>query len=544
MSSAAINSGWIIALACSAALVVLHGVFATHAGPLWRDEAADISFATMPSWTEIWRHLHLDNFPPLLLVALRIWTSMGLGGTDAGYRVWGCLVGSGLIAILWIVARLGGQRTPLLGLVLFGLTPYTLWFGDAIRPYGLGIGIMILTFGLVWRLANTGSFLYFVLAAIAAIVSVQALYQNAALILAIGTAGAVVCMRRGQMRRASLVLGTGALAAVSLFPYVPLIQKANEWSFVSRTGLGWERLVTMVTQALSAAGMFSVMVWGVLVCGGLVYAAARNVPHRSKNVLPEDSDLTLYAGLTVLLSICLFVILLRYVGMPTQPWYYLAPMALAAVALDMIFFVSFRRSRPAAMWLIIAVATATAITSMPSTWEMAHIRQSNVDQIAARLETLAEQGDLIVVDPWAYGITFQRYFHKPVEWLTVPLMADHRIHRYDLLKQQMESRDPLGPLMSRMTDTLKSGHRIWVVGNIEVPPDNESPLVLPPAPNSPVGWSEGDYQLSWSRQIGYFFRLHAQRGQLIDIPITQAINPFENANLVRVDSWQEKPPAR
>ena len=144
-------------------------MFATHAGPLWRDEAADISFAAMPSWTEIWRHLHLDNFPPLLLVALRAWTHLGLGGTDAGYRAWGCLVGIGLIAIMWIVARLGGQRTPLLGLVLFGLTPYTIWFGDSVRAYGLAIGIVMLTFGLFWRLVNTGSRLHFVFAASAAI---------------------------------------------------------------------------------------------------------------------------------------------------------------------------------------------------------------------------------------------------------------------------------------------------------------------------------------------------------------------------------------
>jgi hypothetical protein len=77
----------VVAVACSLAIAALHLVFAAHAGPLWRDEAADVHFATMASWTEIWNHLHLDNFPPFLLAVLRVWAAAGLGATDDGYRV-------------------------------------------------------------------------------------------------------------------------------------------------------------------------------------------------------------------------------------------------------------------------------------------------------------------------------------------------------------------------------------------------------------------------------------------------------------------------
>jgi len=91
--------------------------------------------------------------------------------------------------------------------------------------------------------------------------------------------------------------------------------------------------------------------------------------------------------------------------------------------------------------------------------------------------------------------------------------------------------------MGRIAETLKSGHRVWVVGTIVAPPENRQPIVLPPAPHSPVGWSEGDYQLSWSMQIGHFLVTHAMRGQLVDIPVSQAVNPFENATLAQFDGW-------
>jgi hypothetical protein len=542
-SSSVVWSAWGVALACSAAIAMLHVVFATHAGPLWRDEAADVSFATMPSWAEIWHHLHLDNFPPLLLVVLRAWTGMGWGATDGGYRVLGCLIGFGLLATIWIVARLCGKNVPLLGLALFGLTPYAFWFGDAIRPYGLGIILMLLTFGLMWRFLTTGSFRHFALASVAAVLSVQTLYQNAALILAVCIAGFAVCLRRGQMPRGILVLGAGALAAVSLFPYLPLIQMAGAWSFISRAGFTWTRLAAMVKQALSAGGIISVLVWALLLGGGLVIAAASFQADRKGNGSSGDSDMVLYAGLTAFLSMSLFAILLFYVGMETQPWYYLAPMAITAAALDVIFTV-FKKNKPLFIWLILGLTTATALAGVSSSWAAAHTRQSNLDLIAARLDEMTAKGDMIVIDPWAFGITFQRYFRQSVAWQTIPPMADHRIHRYDLLKEQMQAKDPLRPLMSDIAETLKSGHRVWMVGDFQMPPDSQPPTALPPAPNSPYGWSEGDYQTTWSRQIGHFWGVHAQRYQILDLPITKDDNPYEIAHLVKIEGWRETSPDR
>jgi hypothetical protein len=531
-----------VAAACSVAIAVLHAVFAVHAGPLWRDEVSDVNFAAMASWKEIWSNLHLDNFPPLLLFVLRAWAAAGLGATDAGFRFWGFLAGMALLAILWTVSRLTGLRAPLWGLVLFGLSPYAFWFGDAVRPYGLGAGFVLLTFGLVWRLIRTGSIVTFGLAAAAAVLSVQTLYQSSVLILSVGIAGATACVRSREKTRTFLVLGVGGAAAVSLLPYLPIIQQAGEWNFISRSGVSWEGLFAMLTQALSAAGVLSLILWAGLTGVALFIAAAQNIPRTKISRGTVNADLSLYAALTIVLSICFFLGLLKFLGFPTQPWYFLALIALTAAALDAVLCSFFRSSRPGIQRTLGTIAAVTALMSLPSVWEKVNIRQTKIDLVAARLEKTAEEKDLIIVNPWFYGITFQRYFHKPAEWQTIPPMTDHRIHRYDLLKQQMAADDPLKPLTARITETLSSGHRVWVVGTLKMPSGNRPPPVFPPAPRGPAGWSEDAYQFSWSMQVAHLLATHAARAQVIDIPLPQAVNPFENAILLEFDGWRQAPP--
>ena len=55
------------AMALSLWVLLLHGLFLFHAGPLWRDEVGTIDFASLPTLSDIWHHLQYDNFPPLFV---------------------------------------------------------------------------------------------------------------------------------------------------------------------------------------------------------------------------------------------------------------------------------------------------------------------------------------------------------------------------------------------------------------------------------------------------------------------------------------------
>jgi len=131
-------------------LVALHVLNLYHAGPLWRDEAGTADFAAMPSVREIWRNLRYDNFPPLFVAVARVWTLAGLG-SDFGYRVLGFLIGMGTLGVLWWCARKLGGKTPLLVLSLYAINPVAIRVCDSLRPYGLGIALILLTSALVWN---------------------------------------------------------------------------------------------------------------------------------------------------------------------------------------------------------------------------------------------------------------------------------------------------------------------------------------------------------------------------------------------------------
>jgi hypothetical protein len=92
------------AIGLSIWVVVLHGLFLFHAGPLWRDEVGTIDFALMPTLSGLWDNLRYDNFPPLFAVVARVWMQAVSGG-DFSCRVLGFLIGLSTVGVLWFGAR-------------------------------------------------------------------------------------------------------------------------------------------------------------------------------------------------------------------------------------------------------------------------------------------------------------------------------------------------------------------------------------------------------------------------------------------------------
>src|SRR5262249_43507389 len=134
---------------------------------------------------------------------------------------------------VWITCGLLGGRgsPPLLSLALVGMAPWAIQAIDSIRPYGLGIVLIVLTMGFLWSVASAPlSTARVATAAALAILSVQTMYQNAFLLLAICVAGVAVAWRRSDARTAVTILAIGAAAALSLLIYVPALAVAREWN--------------------------------------------------------------------------------------------------------------------------------------------------------------------------------------------------------------------------------------------------------------------------------------------------------------------------
>ncbi len=89
-----------------------------YAGGLWRDEAAAVYLAQMPSFSQIWSHLEHESFPLLVTMFLRGWSALGLGDSDGTLRAFGLLVGIAVIAALWWNAWRFSSSPPLLSMLL------------------------------------------------------------------------------------------------------------------------------------------------------------------------------------------------------------------------------------------------------------------------------------------------------------------------------------------------------------------------------------------------------------------------------------------
>jgi hypothetical protein len=140
------------ALAGTAFPALLLLLAAMYAGPLWRDEVNTINVAQMPSLPELWNNLSFESFPPLWPLLLRGFGFLGMAGSDESIRVLGLYVGLSFLALLWWCSRRTGARAPMLSLALLGSLPAFVFTVGSNRAYGLASCLLVLSFGMIWRM--------------------------------------------------------------------------------------------------------------------------------------------------------------------------------------------------------------------------------------------------------------------------------------------------------------------------------------------------------------------------------------------------------
>lgn len=506
--------------------------FGFHAGALWRDEVTSVEIATMRTLSELWANLAFESFPALFVVLLRIMAGGPASVSDPQLRVFGVLIGLLILGALWLNARWLRFRWPLISLALLGFNPMVIRYGESIRAYGLGIVLMLVSLGAMWRFAESPTRRRAIIAAIAAVLSVQCLYYNAVLLFAVCLGACAVTLRRRDFRSALVVLGIGALAAVSLIPYVPTIQRVSAWSFIWKVPFTASAVWRKLSETLGASNGFSVWIWLVLFAMALLLGVAALLRGRE-----YGSDRVLFALVTLIAGTLAYAGFLKVLNYLTQPWYYIAFLAFAATCMETLLAVlgTTRALLARATFALLFIA----LSGYP-TFAALRARQTNIDLVAARLETLSTRGDLIVLNPFPYGISFQRYYHGVATYRAVPPLADLRSHRADLLKEQMMSAAPMEPLLEELEETLRTGHTVWLIGGLDFLAPGASPLVVPPGFDSPAGWVGGNFYKAWSEQAGSLLQKHAQQFERIQVPLAQPVVHYENVALSAFRGWRQE----
>jgi hypothetical protein len=520
---------WAVALLITLFAVGLHGMRLVHAGPLWRDEAAAFHLATSPTIREvIAKH---ESFPPPFFLIVRAWA--GLGGSDASLRLFGLLAGLALLALLWWTSRRTAGTVPLAALALVAVNPTVLLYGDELRGYGLGTAAIVAAFAAFGRLAARPDRRAIAAATVATLLSVQLLFSNTALLLALGLAAIGTGLARRNRRTVVAVLGIGAVATLSLLPWTGPVLATRSWSMLLEVPVGWREIAAEMARSASAPVDRLLWVWLALLALALTPGPSP-ASGRGENGEDRGRDLQRFALLS--LPLCLlaqwgFLEVLRY---PPRPWYFLPVLALTAAALDVRLSSSpLLRTARLGIALLVTLVMALPVVSL------ARARMTNVDLVAARIAAEAGPEDLVVVSPWYCGVSYLRYSRGATPWMTLPDLADHRIHRYDLVKARMMEPEPLRDVLGAVERTLLAGHRVWVAGELEIPPPGMPVPLLPPAPSARSGWSVQPYDRSWSLQLGAFLRDHATTGGRVPVPWDGPINGFEQISLSVLSGWRE-----
>ena len=605
---------WILALTASLAVVWLHFFFLLHAGGFWRDEVNLLNLSSRHSLAEMSK----DSFPVLMPLLVSGWTAIGMGKSDLSLRLLGALIGLALPAALWLAAWKIRRAPPVLGLVLLALNSTVIMFGDSLRAFGLGSVLILLTTAAAccflkkptWRRAGC-------LAALA-VLSVQALYQNAVLIAAICFGVWAVCARQKNWRTAMKILVVATVSAASLLPYwsrivsipdaagalrigfnpmyvfinfdnaagFPMEQYARVWEFFAlvvvacgfvslfaRTqtpgGFAINSLAedapllgrTALLMALVAVAgffwfaaspamrwcFFPVMAAAIAWCDALpprraapgARITARLVEMAKGIANPVANDMKVFAGTTLLAAFAGFAGFLWYAALPSEPWYFLPLLAMTAAAFELGLPLASRHFRAA----IFGFVAATIVLAIPAARGDLNCRFTNIDLVAQRLANEAGPDDFIIVSPWYCGITFDRYYKGPALWNTLPPLKDHSIHRFDMVREQMQKKGIIQPVLGQITATLQSGHRVWVVGSMGIPKaGTPMPADLPPAPLNYSG-SDLRYTQNWTSQAIQFLSDHSRQFYQAYCTTNQNVNPAENLSLRVAEGWQNAPDA-
>jgi hypothetical protein len=523
---------WIVGIALSIGAIFLHLQWLRQAGALWRDEAATVQFATMPGVSEIWANLAYDNFPPFLLAFLRPWVAF-FGRSDEALRWFGFTVGMCSLAAFWGAARLLKGRVPLIVLAVVGLSPLGVYTIDSIRPYGAGICLMSVMTGSFWYMVSSGRLGPAGIAATIGLLALQCLYQNAAFLFALVCAGIVVAVLVGKYRSSWLLVLAGAIPIASLLIHLPHVVSGREWGIVAQSRVSIGYVLGVAWSALKESGFVAAV--GTIFATLLLSAYAVVLFVRQRSISPK----LVFVLASLWLGVAAYMCLIMQTKLPTQPWYYVIVIAFVTLCLDAACSQSIM-----ARWSRVLVVMLVAITSVFATRERVDLRQTNVDLVAHLIRASATDQDFVIVNPWPLGISWSYYFDGNARWTTIPPLKDVRIHRYDLLKQQMMRNDQaevLAPIFDRIRDTLKEGHRIWLVGGLPTPTRGVPVHPPAPAPSVDLGWSGLAYGEAWGLNVAAFLQAHAQKYDKIPVPTeaNQAVNPLETMSLGVLSGWRD-----
>jgi len=508
---------WWLAAAGTLVILLVHLYFLNSIGGLWRDEVNSLNVAQGPL-----QNITHDSFPALFPFLLRLRTSLG-AQSDIELRVFGILMGLLLTGAFWLAAWWTRRAPPLWSLALVALNAWVIYYASSLRAYGLGSAMIVFCCAASWRFIQFPNWKTWSLFTLASVLSVQTLYQNPVLVAAICAGACAVALRKKNFRLALAVFFAGLTAAISLLPYWNNLAGISGATMTYR--MGFDRVQAMNNLDTLLAYPMPQFAWIWIALAAFVIVRGLN------EFFKETSGLTLFAAVTLAVAVGGYWTFLWVAQFPMRPWYFLPPTALAVVCIEMSL------PRPRGKFRVPVWAALAGIMAMSGIYSL-HVlkhRFTNVDQLAKKVSALAQKSDFVLVTAWPAGLTFAHYFNGDCPWETIPPLADHNTHRYDLVQSAMQNPDTMAPVLAKISATLQSGGTVWVVGELAATKGTNEQAWPGPPPLRRTGWAEAPYFIFWNVQAGdCLLRSPGVRVEMVDPGTNADVNPFECLPLFKV----------
>jgi hypothetical protein len=384
-----------------------------------------------------------------------------------------------------------------------------------------------LTQALIWKYVQSPRRFSWAAATVAAVLSVQCLYQSSWFLLAFCAGAWTVTLAQKQWRTAVGVGLIGAAAAFSLLPDLGNLLQSHEWFDVTQASVQFDGVLDALLETCRASGPWMALVWCALFAMAVMTALVMGCQLRAWNMI--------YGGVGLVVGTALFLEFLRYAAVPPRAWHFLIFLAPSALAIEMIL-----AGIPLApvQWARPVFAMLAVLISIPLCRQGVMLRQSNMDLVALKLKASAQPGDLIVVSPWYFGLSLRRYLDEK-RWTSVPPIADFRFHRYDMLKERMISAHPIAGLEDQIRQTLRGGHAVWVAGMFRFLPPKSRPAKVYPSYRGGINLAEAAYCDSWVCQITEMIRTNKCDVTPVPLPVPGGtpVNPVEDISLRVIRGW-------
>ena len=512
------RTGWLAVALLTFVIIVLHGWLWFHAGAFCGDEVNVINLAGTHSLVDMTH----DSFPILLPLLVSGWSAIGLAKSDLSLRLFGTLVGLGLIGALWLSAWTARRSPPLWGLIIYGLNATAIFWTDYLRAYGLGSLLILLTLAAMAHLLERPTWKRTAVLAMVAVLSVQALYQNAVFFAGICLGGWLVCWLRKDQNAAVKIFAAAMAAAGSLLPYLTSVLRWQKATTI-RPGFSLKAVLDNLHTILAFPLPQYPWLW---VCLGVAAIGLGVASLMRPRTLPKRIDarmtageLQLFAAAILTSSLIGYFLFLHHAALITSPWYFLPLMAVAAACFDLSLVVS---ALPRALRTVVwGILIGTALLSVPFAVRDLSCRFSNMDLVASRLKKEVSAQDYVVVTPWYLGISFSRYYQGPAAWDSLPPVADHSTYRFDLVPvTSAENAQVMQPGLDRITTTLQKGHRVWVVGWMRIPAPGRTASTL----------------------VGRLLAEHSGSFESVDLKIKGQTSDYEDVTLLEAGGWRTNSP--